>query len=216
MARELKRYQLIERTIIKTYRKELWNPFIRGVKNFGLINDGDIILLRLENTAESMLLAKLLSQLKRVSETGFELIITGESECIENADILNIPLSDGGVGFNKTALCNTLSDICEDVLGGMLWKSEIKGVLPIEKGNVEIIRPMFCVSRDDVERWAKLNALTFDNNKRESRAAELLSELKKKNPDTESNILNSLSALCLDTMVGYTKNEIKHSFLEDY
>ncbi len=213
MARKLERHQLIERTIIKTYRKELWNPFICGVKNYGLIKDGDVILLHLENTAESMLLAKLLLQLKRVSDTRFELIITGDGGCEENARILNIELTDGEGNYNKTALCDTLSDICQTVLESMLWDSKIKGVLPEENGN---IRPMFCISRDAVNRWTKLNGLTFTEKEDKSRAAELLSELKKKNPDTESNILSSLSSLCLDTMPGYIKNGTQHTFLENY
>lgn len=32
MKRELEPYQMIERSIIKKYRKELWTPFIRGGK----------------------------------------------------------------------------------------------------------------------------------------------------------------------------------------
>ena len=40
MARELSRRQLIERSIIKKYRKELWNPFIAAVKRYQLIQAG--------------------------------------------------------------------------------------------------------------------------------------------------------------------------------
>lgn len=37
MKRELEPYQLIERSIIKKYRKELWTPFIVAVKRYELI-----------------------------------------------------------------------------------------------------------------------------------------------------------------------------------
>ena len=43
MKRELEPYQLIERSIIKKYRKELWTPFIVAVKRYELIRAGDKI-----------------------------------------------------------------------------------------------------------------------------------------------------------------------------
>ena len=43
MARELTRAQLVERSIIKKYRKELWNPFILAVKRYELVKEGDRI-----------------------------------------------------------------------------------------------------------------------------------------------------------------------------
>ena len=213
MARELERFQLIERTIIKTYRKEIWNPFIQGVKNYRLVNDGDVIHLKLENTADSMLLAKLLQQLKRVSETDFKLVITGNEECEKNAELLNIKLSDNAENCNKLASCDTLSDVCESVLEGLLYNGVIKAPLPCEK---EVIRPLYCVSRNAVEKWVKYNSLSFDERENKSKTVEILKKLKKQNPDTENNILNSLSSLCLDTMIGYTENGDYHSFLENY
>ena len=41
MKRELEPYQLIERSIIKKYRKELWTPFIVAVKRYELIQAND-------------------------------------------------------------------------------------------------------------------------------------------------------------------------------
>ena len=43
MPRELEPYQMIERSIVKKYKKELWNPFIRAVKQYELIKEGDKI-----------------------------------------------------------------------------------------------------------------------------------------------------------------------------
>ena len=43
MKREMEPYQLIERSIIKKYRKELWTPFIVAVKRYELIKAGDKI-----------------------------------------------------------------------------------------------------------------------------------------------------------------------------
>ena len=43
MKRDLEPYQLIERSIIKKYRKELWTPFIVAVKRYELVQAGDRI-----------------------------------------------------------------------------------------------------------------------------------------------------------------------------
>ena len=41
MKRELEPYQMIERSIIKKYRKELWTPFIVAVKRYELVQEGE-------------------------------------------------------------------------------------------------------------------------------------------------------------------------------
>ena len=40
MPKELERYKRIERSIITTYRKQLWSPFILAVKKYSLIDVG--------------------------------------------------------------------------------------------------------------------------------------------------------------------------------
>ena len=39
MKRELEPHQLIERSLIKKYRKSIWNPFIAAVKRYNLIEE---------------------------------------------------------------------------------------------------------------------------------------------------------------------------------
>lgn len=74
MARQLTYNQTVERSIIKTYRKTIWNPFVEACKNYRLINDGDKIAVCISGGKDSVLLAKCMQQLKRVSETDFELV----------------------------------------------------------------------------------------------------------------------------------------------
>ena len=45
MSRELTQLKLIERSILKKYRKELWRPFTYAVKRYELIQPGDKIAL---------------------------------------------------------------------------------------------------------------------------------------------------------------------------
>ena len=102
MPRQLEPIQLIERSIIKTYRKEIWNPFIEGVKNYKLVNDGDKIAVCISGGKDSMLMAKLMQQLKRVSDTDFELVFlcmdpgyneVNRKRIESNAGLLGIPLT---------------------------------------------------------------------------------------------------------------------------
>ena len=52
MKRELEPYQMIERSIIKKYRKELWTPFIVAVKRYELVQEGDNCLLYTSDAAD--------------------------------------------------------------------------------------------------------------------------------------------------------------------
>lgn len=72
MNRELQGHQLVERSIVKTYRKQIWNPFILAVKKYNLINKGDKIGVCISGGKDSMLLAKLIQQLHKFSEVPFE------------------------------------------------------------------------------------------------------------------------------------------------
>lgn len=66
-------YVNIERSIIKQFRKEIWRPFVKGLKDYKMIQDGDKVAVCISGGKDSMLLAKCLQQLKRQSDTAFEL-----------------------------------------------------------------------------------------------------------------------------------------------
>lgn len=102
MARQLTEYQLVERSIVKKYRKTIWNPFIEAVKKYELIKPNDKIAVCISGGKDSMLLAKLMQQLQRHSENPFEQIFLvmdpgynkENREKIEsNAKKLNVPLT---------------------------------------------------------------------------------------------------------------------------
>ncbi len=68
------RCQEIERSIIKKYRKTIWNPFIGGLKDYRMIEAGDRIAVCISGGKDSILLAKCLQELQRHgSEVPFEL-----------------------------------------------------------------------------------------------------------------------------------------------
>lgn len=71
---ELQDCQTIERSIHKTYRRHLWAPFIRAIKEFNLIENGDRIAVAISGGKDSLLLAKLFQALQRTRLYDFELV----------------------------------------------------------------------------------------------------------------------------------------------
>lgn len=101
MPRQLDAYQLIERSLIKKYRKEIWNPFIAGVKRYEMINDGDKIAVCISGGKDSWIMANLLRHLQRISDTNFELVYLcmdpgykdiNRKKIEDNARLMNIDL----------------------------------------------------------------------------------------------------------------------------
>ena len=69
--RVLTRKQIIERSIITTYRPKLWAPFISAIKEYELIKKGDSICCCISGGKDSMLMAKLFMELERHSDFEF-------------------------------------------------------------------------------------------------------------------------------------------------
>lgn len=102
MARELDPCEIAERSLIKTYRKRIWNPFIAAVKRYELIRPGDRIAVCISGGKDSMLLAKLMQELQRHTEQPFELVFlvmdpgynaANRRLIEENSALLRIPIT---------------------------------------------------------------------------------------------------------------------------
>jgi tRNA(Ile)-lysidine synthase TilS/MesJ len=63
----------IERSIIKKYRKPVWSKFIKAIKDFHLIADGDKIAVAVSGGKDSTLMAKLFQELHCHGIRNFEL-----------------------------------------------------------------------------------------------------------------------------------------------
>ncbi len=97
----MERAREIERSIITTYRKGIWSKFVRGVKEFRLVEEGDRIAVCISGGKDSMLLAKCMQELQKHGEKRFELVFLvmdpgyapQNRELIEsNAALLEIPV----------------------------------------------------------------------------------------------------------------------------
>ena len=97
----LEKYQSVERSIITTYRKRIWNNFVGAVKEYELISPGDKIAVCISGGKDSVLLAKCMQQLCRHSEVPFSLEFLvmdpgynkeNRELLLKNAELLNIPV----------------------------------------------------------------------------------------------------------------------------
>lgn len=68
---EIKPLSEIERSIQKNYRKYIWSPFIKAIKDYKLIEEGDVIAVAISGGKDSLLLAKLFQMLSRHTDTPF-------------------------------------------------------------------------------------------------------------------------------------------------
>ncbi|HOR87127.1 MAG TPA: ATP-binding protein [Bacillota bacterium] len=91
----------IERSLIKGYRKNIWSRFVKAVKDFNLIDEGDKIAVGVSGGKDSMLMAKLFQELQKHGEVPFELefiaMDPGYHEnirelLVENCKYLEIPI----------------------------------------------------------------------------------------------------------------------------
>lgn len=97
----MEKYQEIERSIIKKFRKVIWARFVKAIKEYQLINENDHIMVCISGGKDSFLLAKCIQELERHSDISFSahyvVMDPGYNEqnrkqIEENAKLLNIPI----------------------------------------------------------------------------------------------------------------------------
>lgn len=107
--------QEVEKSLRKKYRKTIWCKFVKAVKQYELVQEGDKIAVCISGGKDSMLMAKLFQELKRHNKFHFELKFVvmdpGYNEqnrqiIEENAKKLNIPIE-----IFETNIFDTVYDI---------------------------------------------------------------------------------------------------------
>ena len=97
----MEEYKIIEKSIIKKYRKEIWSKFVRAVNDYELIKENDNIMVCISGGKDSFLLAKCIQELKRHGKINFNVNYVvmdpgykeeTKNQIIENAKKLNIDI----------------------------------------------------------------------------------------------------------------------------
>lgn len=142
------------------------------------------------------------------------------------------------LGCNKIALGHHYDDVIETILMGMLQSGQIQTMMPkLHSTNfegMELIRPMYLIREADICKWRDHNDLHFlqcachftetcstchedgTTSSKRLETKKLIAELKKNNPQVESNIFISMENVNLKTIIAYKQDGVKHSFLDTY
>lgn len=142
------------------------------------------------------------------------------------------------LGCNKIALGHHYDDVIETTLMNMLNAGSFQTMLPKLHSDhykgIELIRPLYFIRERDIIDWAKFNHLEFircacrftetihgqnetDNDSQRLKTKILISRLMKEYSDVaEKNIFKAATNCNLDMILGYKKDGIEHTFLDDY
>mgnify|MGYP000944747053 CR=1 FL=1 len=143
MSRELTPQETAERSLIKTYRKSIWNPFIAAVKRYELIEPGDRIAVCISGGKDSVILAKLMQELQRHTSQPFELVFMvmdpgykpENRKLIEdNAALLGIPITifDSDIFDVTVSVEKNPCYLCARMRRGHLYsKAKELGIRPV-------------------------------------------------------------------------------------
>jgi tRNA(Ile)-lysidine synthase TilS/MesJ len=97
----MEEYKEIERSIITTYRKDIWSKFVKAVMDYELIKENDNIMVCISGGKDSFLLAKCIQELERHGKYPFKAHYVcmdpgyaeeNRKKIEENAKRMNIPL----------------------------------------------------------------------------------------------------------------------------
>lgn len=144
----MERYQEIERSIIKKFRKDIYRLFTKAVRDYQLIKENDKIMVCISGGKDSFLLAKCIEELQKHGDIKFDVhYVTmnpgynekNKNKIEENAKILHIPLEI----FNSDifAIANKLNPenpcyLCARMRRGYLYsKAEELGCNKIALGH---------------------------------------------------------------------------------
>ena len=142
------------------------------------------------------------------------------------------------LGCNKIALGHHYDDVIETVLMGMLYSGQFQAMMPKLRSTnfegMELIRPLYFVREEDIKHWRDYNSLHFiqcacrftdtcttcratgESASKRLETKNLIARLKETNPQVEKNILKTTENVVLNKVLGYKKDGVRHSFLEDY
>ncbi len=138
------------------------------------------------------------------------------------------------LGCNKIALGHHFDDVIETTLLSMFYGAEVKTMMPkLHSDNfegIDLIRPLILVKEKDIISWRKYNNLTFINcacrfteksshdeslSKRKEMKT-LIENLRKTNPDVDHHIFTALTNVNMNCILGWHKDGVEHSFLDEY
>ena len=134
------------------------------------------------------------------------------------------------LGCNKLALGHHYNDVIETTLLNILYAGNFKTMLPKLKArnfkNLQLIRPLYLIEEEAIKRFINYSGIWPLNcacmiaakkvgNKRYE-IKELIKNLKVNFNDVDKCIFKAAENVSMDSIIGWEKSEVKHTFLEEY
>ena len=133
-------------------------------------------------------------------------------------------------GCNKLALGHHFDDVIETTLMNMFYTGTFKTMLPKAKSKnfegLELIRPMYLIKEQDVEKFVKYHEIDFvskgcefqdrneDSKRKETK--NLITKLRQIYENIDINIFRSAENVNLDSVLGYFDDKKRTNFLDEY
>jgi tRNA(Ile)-lysidine synthase TilS/MesJ len=262
----------IEKSIVKQFKKTIWQKFTDAVIEYTLIEEGDRIAVAISGGKDSLLMAKLFQEIARHRKVNFSLVFLAMDPgyhpqirelLVENCAHLGIPvqiyesnifkvIDDRAqeypcylcakmrrgslynraqeLGCNKLALGHHFNDVIETTMLNLLYSGTFKTMLPKLRSenfaNMELIRPLFHIEEKYIREFIDSTGLMPLNcacmvaakktgsKRREVKA--LIEKIHESFDRVETSIFAAAGNVNLDSIMGWRKDGVKHSYLEDY
>lgn len=177
--RNFEKHIEIERSIIKKFRKTIWNNFIAAVQEYELIQENDKIAVCISGGKDSMLMAKCMQQLQKYSNIHFDLVFlvmdpgynsANRMLIEENSQIMNIPITvfESDIFDVTTRVGGSPCYLCARMRRGCLYsKAKSFGCNKIALGHhfddvIETVLMSMCYSSEIKTMLPKLHSKNFD------------------------------------------------------
>ena len=262
----------IEKSLITRYRTKLYNKFVKGLLEYEMLAENDVVGVCISGGKDSLVLAKMFQEFVKhgsikieakylVMNPGFNqenldrLILNAKKMgipiIIRDSNVFQVAENHGGenpcylcarmrrgflykfasdLGCNKIALGHHFNDVIETTLLNVFYGGTFKTMLPKLKAenfdNMELIRPMYYVEERHIINYMKYCEIEAMNcgckiasgelSSKRKEMKELIAKMKLSFKDVEKSIFQSGNNVNLDRVLGWTKENKKSSFLDDY
>lgn len=134
------------------------------------------------------------------------------------------------LGCNKLALGHHYDDVIETTMMNILCSGNFKTMLPKIKssksGEMQIIRPLYYIREEYIKRFVRYTgiepldcACTVTSKKAGNKRyeiKELISSLSENFDNVEKSIFKAAQNVNIDSVLGWEKDGVKHSFMEEF
>ncbi|QQQ87250.1 tRNA 2-thiocytidine biosynthesis protein TtcA [Peptacetobacter hiranonis] len=134
------------------------------------------------------------------------------------------------LGCNKLALGHHYDDVIETTMMNILCSGNFKTMLPKVKssksGEMQIIRPLYYIREEYIKRFVRYTgiepldcACTVTSKKAGNKRyeiKELISSLSENFDNVEKSIFKAAQNVKIDSVLGWEKDGVKHSFMEEF